>query len=244
MTTKSILEKITARIAAYSQAHPQRLEELDRWRTEVVAPLLDCLDLRCTDWEALMRAINDHDAGLGGELQVFYQRWRDFNGPRIEAEGRVICARPRTVPQVERPSNSDQIESSWASDLGRHDPRGSGRETLLEPSHQTMVSLRPLPAPGSTGCERPPALASRPSFDGPTNPRRSDLALKHQTQAKQRYATATKALATVRRLLPPALTPIGAGPATGPPRQARRRPRRSPRAAARSPGPRRLPREG
>jgi hypothetical protein len=86
MTRQSILDKITARIAAYSEAHPERREELERWSTEVVAPLLGRLDLRCTDWETLIRAIYDHDAGWGGELQVFYQRCRDFNGPRIEVE--------------------------------------------------------------------------------------------------------------------------------------------------------------
>jgi hypothetical protein len=45
------------------------------------------------------------------------------------------------------------------------------------------------------------------------DPRRANLAMKRQTQAMQRYATAIKALATVRRLLPSALTPTGAGPA-------------------------------
>jgi hypothetical protein len=45
------------------------------------------------------------------------------------------------------------------------------------------------------------------------DPRRANLAMKRQTQAMQRYATAIKTLATIRRLLPPALTPTGAGPA-------------------------------
>ena len=40
--------------------------------------------------------------------------------------------------------------------------------------------------------------------------------MKRQTQAMQRYATAIKALATVRRLLPPALVPAGDGSATRP----------------------------
>jgi hypothetical protein len=48
------------------------------------------------------------------------------------------------------------------------------------------------------------------------DPRRANLAMKRQTQAMQRYATAIKALATVRRLLPPALTPTSAGPAARP----------------------------
>jgi hypothetical protein len=48
------------------------------------------------------------------------------------------------------------------------------------------------------------------------DPRRADLALKRQSRAELRYATAIKALATVRRLLPPALTPTGAGPAARP----------------------------
>jgi hypothetical protein len=48
------------------------------------------------------------------------------------------------------------------------------------------------------------------------DPRRADLALKRQTRAMQRYATAIKALATVRRLLPPALVPAGDGPAARP----------------------------
>jgi hypothetical protein len=48
------------------------------------------------------------------------------------------------------------------------------------------------------------------------HPRRADLALKRQTQAELRYATAIKALATIRRLLPPALTPTGAGSAARP----------------------------
>jgi hypothetical protein len=48
------------------------------------------------------------------------------------------------------------------------------------------------------------------------DPRRADLAMKRQTRAMQRYATAIKALATVRRLLPPAPAPPGAGPAARP----------------------------
>jgi hypothetical protein len=48
------------------------------------------------------------------------------------------------------------------------------------------------------------------------DPRRADLAMKRQTKATQRLATAIKGLATVRRLLPPALTPTGAGPAASP----------------------------
>jgi hypothetical protein len=48
------------------------------------------------------------------------------------------------------------------------------------------------------------------------DPRRADLAMKRQTRATQRYATSIKALATVRRLLPPALTPTSAGPAARP----------------------------
>jgi hypothetical protein len=48
------------------------------------------------------------------------------------------------------------------------------------------------------------------------DPRRANLAMKRQTQAMQRYATAIKALATVRRLLPPALVPAGDGPAARP----------------------------
>jgi hypothetical protein len=48
------------------------------------------------------------------------------------------------------------------------------------------------------------------------DPRRADLALKRQSRAELRFATAIKALATVRRLLPPAPAPIGAGPAAGP----------------------------
>jgi hypothetical protein len=47
------------------------------------------------------------------------------------------------------------------------------------------------------------------------DPRRADLAMKRQTQATQRLATAIKALATVRRLLPtaagPAARPVEAG---------------------------------
>jgi hypothetical protein len=45
------------------------------------------------------------------------------------------------------------------------------------------------------------------------DPRRADLALKRQTQAELRYATAIKALATVRRLLPTATSTTRAGPA-------------------------------
>jgi hypothetical protein len=86
MTKKSIEDKITARIAAYSQAHPERREELERWSTEVVAPLLVRLDLRCTDWETLIRAINDHDAGWGGELRGFYGQCLVYNRRRIKAE--------------------------------------------------------------------------------------------------------------------------------------------------------------
>jgi hypothetical protein len=48
------------------------------------------------------------------------------------------------------------------------------------------------------------------------DPRRADLALKRQSRAELRFATAIKALATVRRLLPPAPAPTGAGPAAGP----------------------------
>jgi hypothetical protein len=48
------------------------------------------------------------------------------------------------------------------------------------------------------------------------DPRRADLAMKRQTQAMQRYATAIKALATVRRLLPTTSSTTGAGPAAGP----------------------------
>jgi hypothetical protein len=48
------------------------------------------------------------------------------------------------------------------------------------------------------------------------DPRRAGLAMKRQTQAMQRYATAIKALATIRRLLPTAASPTGAGPAARP----------------------------
>jgi hypothetical protein len=48
------------------------------------------------------------------------------------------------------------------------------------------------------------------------DPRRADLAMKRQTQAMQRYSTAIKGLATVRRLLPPGLTPPGAARAARP----------------------------
>jgi hypothetical protein len=48
------------------------------------------------------------------------------------------------------------------------------------------------------------------------DPRRANLALKRQTQAELRYATAIKALATVRRLLPTAASQTGAGPAARP----------------------------
>jgi hypothetical protein len=67
------------------------------------------------------------------------------------------------------------------------------------------------------------------------DPRRAGLAMKRQGQATQRLATAIKALATVRRLLPPAPAPVLR---SGPPGQARRTTRRAPRAAGRSPGPR------
>jgi hypothetical protein len=49
-----------------------------------------------------------------------------------------------------------------------------------------------------------------------SDPRRADLALKRQTQAELRFATAIKALATVRRLLPTTASPTGAGPAAKP----------------------------
>ena len=48
------------------------------------------------------------------------------------------------------------------------------------------------------------------------DPRRADLALKRQTQAELRYATAIKALAAIRRLLPTTASPTGAGPAASP----------------------------
>jgi hypothetical protein len=48
------------------------------------------------------------------------------------------------------------------------------------------------------------------------DPRRADLALKRQTQAELRYATAIKALAAIRRLLPTTSSPTGAGPAARP----------------------------
>jgi hypothetical protein len=48
------------------------------------------------------------------------------------------------------------------------------------------------------------------------DPRRADLAMKRQTQAMQRYATAIKALAAIRRLLPTTTSTTGAGPAAGP----------------------------
>jgi hypothetical protein len=48
------------------------------------------------------------------------------------------------------------------------------------------------------------------------DPRRADLALKRQTQAELRYATAIKALAAIRRLLPTTASPTGAGPAARP----------------------------
>ena len=46
------------------------------------------------------------------------------------------------------------------------------------------------------------------------DPRRADLALRRQTQAELRYATAIKALAAIRRLLPTAPAPAGDGSAT------------------------------
>jgi hypothetical protein len=48
------------------------------------------------------------------------------------------------------------------------------------------------------------------------DPRRADMVLKRQTQAMQRYATAIKALATIRRLLPTTTSTTGAGPAARP----------------------------
>ena len=45
------------------------------------------------------------------------------------------------------------------------------------------------------------------------DPRRADLALKRQTQAEVRYATAIKALAAIRRLLPTTTSTTGAGSA-------------------------------
>jgi hypothetical protein len=48
------------------------------------------------------------------------------------------------------------------------------------------------------------------------DPRRADLALKRQTQAELRYATAIKALAAIRRLLPTTTSTTGAGPAARP----------------------------
>jgi hypothetical protein len=48
------------------------------------------------------------------------------------------------------------------------------------------------------------------------DPRRANLAMKRQTQATQRLATAIKALATVRRLLPTTTSTTGAGPAPRP----------------------------
>ena len=48
------------------------------------------------------------------------------------------------------------------------------------------------------------------------DPRRADLALKRQTQAELRYATAIKALAAIRRLLPTTASTTGAGPAARP----------------------------
>ena len=48
------------------------------------------------------------------------------------------------------------------------------------------------------------------------DPRRADLALKRQTQAELRYATAIKALAAIRRLLPTTASPTGAGAAARP----------------------------
>jgi hypothetical protein len=48
------------------------------------------------------------------------------------------------------------------------------------------------------------------------DPRRADLALKRQTQAELRYATAVKALAAIRRHLPTTTSKTGAGPAATP----------------------------
>jgi hypothetical protein len=48
------------------------------------------------------------------------------------------------------------------------------------------------------------------------DPRRADLALKRQTQAELRYATAIKTLAAIRRLLPTTTSTTGAGPAARP----------------------------
>jgi hypothetical protein len=48
------------------------------------------------------------------------------------------------------------------------------------------------------------------------DPRRADLAMKRQTQAELRYATAIKALAAIRRLLPTTTSTTGAGPAARP----------------------------
>ena len=48
------------------------------------------------------------------------------------------------------------------------------------------------------------------------DPRRTDLALKRRTQAELRYATAIKALAAIRRLLPTTASPTGAGPSARP----------------------------
>jgi hypothetical protein len=110
---------------------------------------------------------------------------------------RAICAKPYTVAQAGRPSNSDQVGSIWASGLGRHDPGGSCGETLLEPSHQTTVSLRPRPVPGWTGCESPAALASPPSIDEPTNPRRGpccSASCSSYDQAARTVACMAKAL--------------------------------------------------
>jgi hypothetical protein len=86
MTMQSIRDKITTRIAGYSQAHPERREDLERWRTEVVAPLLGRLDLRCIDWETLIEAIEARDARWRGELRVFYDRCCVFGRRRNEAE--------------------------------------------------------------------------------------------------------------------------------------------------------------
>lgn len=108
MTAGSIEERVGRRVEAYGGA---RRTELDRWMDEWLRPLLAVLDIRCIGWESIIGAVSEHDAALGRDLDVFYNRCLHYNGltagtrpsrPVLRAQCPAFEARPAWAARSHR----------------------------------------------------------------------------------------------------------------------------------------------
>ncbi len=77
MTKEAIAANIERRIREYPPEEQEgRIEFQQGW----VTPLLERLTLECVSWESIISRIRELDAGIGDDVQKFYEKTLMYNG--------------------------------------------------------------------------------------------------------------------------------------------------------------------